>query len=431
MTAMGLRLLVLSVVVLAPIAEAKIVKAKRAAGFYDSIGINTKFAFDGDLYSDGSYSSNTGDNFDKTVDLLKELKIAWARDFVFNRPDAEYLRVANARSGTQFLVISQMKTNGLLDPSKVASNVSEIQRIRGAVIGVEGPNEWDHFHPSSDNNWAKSVYDYQKKLFNVWNGRSNLKNKPVLCPSFVPRIGSSTAMQNQGSFHAISDNGNLHIYPGHPEDDIVRTTKNEANGLASGGVWCTEIGWRSPNIGYWINDNIKASYVLRAYAENYRLGMWRTAIYTLYDHENNGGFESGQRWGLVARNGQKRAAFHDLKRLINLVRDTGNVSTLKSLNYTIDGSGQSYRDMVLQHSDGRFFLLIWRPRKNWNFDTKKVINSSWHGFKVRINTAHKTLKEHVPNDNKVNNVTQQVGNTVGRTVSYGINDRLVVLEIIP
>lgn len=386
--------------------------ATKAAVFHDSIGVCTKFSFDGSIYD--QYTNDI-------AWYLKNLGVKWVRDGVFNQTDVNKLKTVNSKSGVKFLLISAMYGgDGRLDPGQAARNADLMNQLRGKLVGIEGPNEYDQFKPGNEPDWAGRLRQYQDRLFTEVNKRRGIRNVRILAPSLVSSRGSYAAL---GNITNDCDAANFHYYPGVPEWEIVAKRDEARISKPNGQIWCTEFGWRTPPVDYYVSEQIQARYALRGYAELFRRGVRRSSLYALYDHPTNGGFESGQRWGLLKRDGTQKPSYQAIRRMINLIRDSRYNFTAGKLDYTIDTFGKDVRQLALRHSDGRRFLFLYRPIDVWDYQAKKSKPFSYVSVRVKVHTPHSQVREHIPNNGTVK--------TVSTDTTYGIGDRVVILEIKP
>src|SRR5690606_15588671 len=122
-----------------------------------------------------------------------------------------------------------------------------------------------------------------------------------------------------------------------------------------------EAGYRTHAQG--VSERADAIYTPRMFAEFFRRGISRTFKYELLT------INDSEKYGLLRSDGTEKPAFTASKNLINLLSDntwdaenkawTTPTFTPGTLDYEIATSASTLHDLLLQKSNGDFYLLIW------------------------------------------------------------------------
>lgn len=172
----------------------------------------------------------------------------------------------------------------------------------------------------------------------------------------------------------------------------------------------TETGWytaASPNHTKPITEEKQGRLFLNLYFSAFKRGWSATFIYMLRDDANQG------YWGLYKTNWTPKASATYLHNLTTILDDSG-LFTPDALDYSIPSQPSTVHDLLLQKSDGRFFLAVWNEKA-----------SGSNTVSVNLGTAQASVKVYDPT----------VGTTPIQTlsdvtsVSLTLSDHPVILEL--
>lgn len=350
-------LLILSLLLPAS-ASAAATTARSAGSFVDSIGVNTHFS-----YSDTIYDSR----FPQVKAKLAELGVRHIREGLMpDRPDQyEFLREL-AGAGVRSTLI-------LGDPDQGAENLEGLLAtlrtdLRGTVAAVEGPNEFDSWGGSD---WQPRLVEYQQRLYGAVKGDPALSSLPVLGPSIVQRRNQEAL----GDISGTLDYGNFHPYPDgfSPEegigDNIERAVGNSGPKplIATETGYHTTEGWSGEHNA--VPEQAMATYIPRLYLEYFRRGVARTFSYELLD-EKPGDVDRENNFGLLRNDLSEKPAFTALRNLIDILEDPGADFSPGAVAYSLGGEASDVHHLLLQKSDGSFYLALWRAADVWDPDAQ-------------------------------------------------------------
>jgi hypothetical protein len=366
-------------------ASAAAVEARTAGSFLDSIGVNTHTYYDDTVY----YSE-----FGTIEQRLKELGVHHIREnLVPDRPD-QYERLSRlATAGVKSTLI-------LGAPEDGASGLEELTEIlgsdlRGSVDAVEGPNEYDlHGGP----NWMPELAPYQSRLYSTIKSSSVLSSLPVVGPS----LGNTNSDGSDVS--GSLDYGNIHSYPNgeSPEDNVSRLLATATEMSGSKPVMATETGYHTAV--NWSGDHnpvseaAQATYTPRLFLEYFRRGIARTFSYELVDEfPNPGRDESESNFGLLRNDLSPKPAFTALRNLTAILADSGAGFAPGKLDYTVSGNDDDLHQLLLQKSDGSYYLALWRASSVWDVDSGTPLSPASGAVKLSFSQSLASAEEYAPN----------------------------------
>ena len=361
------------------------VQAKSAASFIDSIGVNTHT-----YYSDTVYASQFG-----TVEQrLRELGIHHIREnLVPNRPDQYQHLNELAAAGIKSTLILGAPEDGSAGLGKLTSVLGS--ELRGSVDAVEGPNEYD-LHGGAD--WMSKLAPYQSQLY------SAIKSNPAL--SSLPVIGPSLGNTNSdGSDVSGSlDYGNIHSYPNgeEPESNVSRMLSMARDMSGSKPVTATETGYHTAV--NWSGDHkpvseaAEATYMPRLFLDYFNQGVARTFSYELVDEfPNPAQDEPESNFGLLRNDLSPKPAFTALRNLTTILADPDLSFAPGSLDYTVSGDTGDLQQVLLQKSDGSYYLALWRAESVWNNQSRTPETAASGSVQVSFADDVASAEEFQPN----------------------------------
>lgn len=365
--------------------------AIRATDFLDSLGIDTTFP-------------DRGQPLDKTVEMIRYLGVRWVRGGIeglsTNGPTTikTYLDL-HEQTGVRF---SWGLVSGGTNLKKLTDSARQLAAA-GALLAFEGnnePNNWGVDYQGekgggSAPSWL-AVARLQRDLYAAVKGDPLLREYPVWSISengaekdnvglqflTIP-AGVNTLLPAGTKF---ADFANCHNYIYHPASPGLADNKTwnaaaptsacRVDGLYGnyGRTWArhyagypetdlpalpkvtTETGCQ---IGGAVTEDIHALNLLSMYLDQFKRGWAHTSVYILRDRTDEGG---NQRFGFYAPDYQPRKAAVYLHNLTTLLADDGMLARPGTLDYSIPNEPATVHDMLLQHSDGTFQLLVWDER---------------------------------------------------------------------
>ncbi|MDX6624108.1 MAG: hypothetical protein QOE75_2040 [Solirubrobacterales bacterium] len=380
--ATGLALVVMAV---PASASAAAVPARAADTFVDSIGINTH-----------TYYTNTEyyQDFGTVTQRLKELGVRHVREnLVPNRSDQYKMLNSLAAQGIKSTLI-------LGDPREGSQGLAKLVSIAatmpGAIDALEGPNEWDL--TAWGTNWMSTLAPYQAELWQRVKATPSLAGIPVVGPS----LGNTDSVASDLSGYL--EFGNLHSYPNAepPEWNLSNHLKWSTRMSASKPVMSTETGYHNA-MAYSgghrpLSEAAEAVYLPRLFLEYYRRGIVRTFSYELLDEfPDSGKHEAESNFGLLRNDLSPKPAYTALQNLIAICSDSGGSFAPGKLDYTVSGDQTELRQLLLQKSDGSYYLALWRATSVWNNKSLQPVNAPSSAVKIDFAGGVAGAEEFAPN----------------------------------
>lgn len=363
--------------------HAGLVTAKKTDDFVDSMGLNIKL--------DRSEYNN---NWSSIKPRLQELGIWHYRDGLKNVNNSStyrsrYQSLYNESGMRGLFIWGPWENQNRSGPGAVGAAKKGLDY----VFIISGPNEPDLFWPtnydgnSSTDKW-REIFDYQNAMYSALKADSATDHIPVTTPP-VSYYGEASLIGNNGT--VLCDKIAWHWYSGqgHPDKNEVSTGISQAkSGLDKSGsptsdMYTTESGhnsWKTANPGNTngsaVSERTQMRYNLRILADQYRRGIYRTYLHQLMDLGTSPTFNNS--WGIVKADSGKtpKPAFTAWKEIVSLFKErtwnSGSKTWSKpsytpgSLDYTITGNTDSVKSLLLQKSNGTFYLMVWVARPSWS-----------------------------------------------------------------
>lgn len=293
------------------------------------------------------------------------------------------------------------------------------------VLQLEGPNE-ELFDSTQ---CAASLQNAQ----DVWAAKqadSRLADIPFIGPS----AAQSTQYSCLGDISAITDAGNIHSYPGglSPEATTAGSSSLQSwmqNARAVVGeqapVVATETGYHTA-INYGgghspVSETADGKYTSQLNFAYQRAGVQRAFKYELVDEFNNPALDDLQsNFGLLRNDLSQKPAYVSLNNVMDLLADDTQ-ATLIPLDYSVSGAPATFKQYLLQKSDGTHWLAMWNDISVWNGTTD--LTPSDVNVTLTLGTA-KTIKTYRPYTS-----ASAASTTTGTSASVPINADVTLVEI--
>lgn len=348
-----------------------------AAAFRDTVGVNAHWGF-----LDTPYAQS----YRRVRDLLVDSGIRHVR--------GEASRAADlASSGVRTTVLVDSDDAGRGDPAQIVHSLVPLA-ASGAVVGLEAPNEPDHFWVRADRRYRGEPFPagaaaWQRDLYAAAKADPATRGLPVIGMSFGRTYWGGGHPFGPGSLAATADWANLHSYPnGNPYFDRfsyggVRQYYNHSDfptvaldqapinlrtyrppfgdlPLAS-----TETGYSTWRFGQ--SEESQALYLPRVFLEHFRLGFRRTFVYELVDEFHDpSGDDREAHFGLVRHDLTPKPAYHAVRSLLGaLAEGSGPEVEAPAFDPSITVRAAAGYDPRAVHSlalakrDGTVVLALW------------------------------------------------------------------------
>jgi len=398
---------------LLPASAGAAVQARSSDSFVDSIGVNTHL-----YYIDTPYH----DEFGLVKQRLKELGIRHIREnLVPDREDQYEMLNELAGQGVKSTLILGEPDDGQAGLNELVSVLKN--DLQGSVAAVEGPNEWDLNGPSD---WMSSLATYQAQLFSTIKS-SSLAGLPVVGPSMGNTNSDPTDISGSLEY------GNIHSYPNAepPEWNLTRLLGTATPMSGSKPVMATETGYHnamaSDNGHRPASEAAAAVYLPRLYLEYYRRGIVRTFSYELLDEFSDpSGVDLEDNFGLLRNDFSPKPSFTALSNLIAILSDQGNSFTPGKLDFTVGGDKDELRQVLLQKSDGSYYLALWRAESVWSNKTLSPLTAPSGKVELSFGQTITGAEEFAPNSSRQ---ALRTLSTDGTSLNVNVGAQVVIVRL--
>jgi hypothetical protein len=385
-----------------PPAAMTTVQAASTSEFLNSIGVQCHF----------DYSWTPYNNFPEVEALLVQSGIRNIRDGGTSPTAVSSLRaVHNAGINVMYVMdatggVAPTADYWTLPPHYTLPTFLENVLGTDTISAIEISNEIDIFYgqkkwhpqdqnylsnnPKASNYWGSYIQSLVQDTATVMHQDPALASIPLIGTSF----GLNWAGVPAGAFYPFVDEGAIHpyqfrgnweeknaaAYDGIPHyfldstepsvgiDEYPTAITSFQSPYQSGSqqkpLIATEMGYFTGVAPQSIDESTHAKYVPRIFAELFRHSISKAFIYEFVDEGFDGGMENS--FGLVRGDLTPKPAYTALQSMIGLLQDSGGSFSPATLAYGfVPSADQSYtrlqyaHDLLLQKSDGDFFLLFW------------------------------------------------------------------------
>jgi hypothetical protein len=426
----------MGIIFLSSTAWAAPVTAKPADAFVGSIGVNTHWP-QSDIY------------LTRYADLkarLGESGIRVIRDGAAGRT-FERANDLYQSFGIRTIMLTGKRLPGgwpqPLDPTQIDAELNDIETAAAATLAIEGPNEYDISHPSSeDSSWVTKVKSYQQSLYPKVKSRPLLQNLLVIGPSLT----SEAAYDAVGNLSSIVDASNVHPYMAgrHPETggwgtngygSLAWVNSEQAQVQAPGKPIVATEGGNSTADPYNVNnqwsETAHGRYIPRYLLQRFNAGYKWTCIYELLDQRADAHTQSN--YGLLRNDLTPKPAFTAIKNLIGLLKDPGAAHTPTSLDFSLSGATTNVQSSLLQKRNGDFYLCLWLAKSSWQWRESTVaaapINVAPQNVTVTLPSSVTSATAYRLDDSgNLSNSALALSNGVA---GVSVTDRITVIKITP
>ena len=394
--------------------------ATSTESFINSIGVNTH----------ADYLNSPYSNIATLEHSIEYLGIKNLRDSP-NAPSdigatGLWQQIANA-TGAKF--------DAFLREGSVANMQTDLGNIaalapQGILNSIEGADEEDDQAALLAGNSLAAAASYQQQV----SATGHKFGLPVINMSFGQGWNTSSTGDygTVGNLAAYANYANAHTYPGtgNPPGTTIAALDADAQLAAVGRpVITTEFGYYTSGSGSDVNSvsqTEQAKYILDGLMDAYAQGTAKTYLYELLDEQTG----NGQAWGnfgLFTSSGTAKPAAVALHDLTTLLADNGPAFTPGTLGYSLSGTLSTDHSLLLEKSDGTFWLALWNEVRLSGPTSPATITVPNHTVTISLAS---TAGEVQIFDPLTGTASLQTLTNVG-TVAVSVPDHPVLVEISP
>lgn len=341
----------LLVFLLFPYALIAQVQAARSYDFSNSVGVNTHWYFDNNFQYQPHFAT--------LVSLMQQAGIYHFRDGEFAQG---YNTPAWITAKYAQLAASGMRAELIVANGQTLSELESGLKAYPGLEAIEPPNEWD---ANGGAGWASTLIAQMPLLKEAGTDLG----LPVLGPSLIQ---SSSAVQ-LGDIAQSINFSSIHPYSGGRNPETTGWGSFDAQGNAYGSLawnldmvrlyglgraaYATETGYltTSTPIKNEVPELVEGVYAPRLLLCYFKSGIAKTYLYELID--DPAGTQPG--YGLLRFDLSPKPAFTAIGNLLNLLKDANTRFTPASLDYSFSGDTNGVQSVLLQKSNGDFYLNVW------------------------------------------------------------------------
>jgi len=352
------------------------------------------------LSSMGACSSITGrgETLAGTIEALKYTGLRFIRCGLEDRIAVKDMIEMHRRTGAR---VAYGLLSGGTDLARLLDETRQLA-AGGALLALEGnnePNNWGITYQGEkggrDQSWV-AVAKLQRDLYEgvkadpvlseypVWNISEGGAQTDNVGLQFLTIPQGAQTLMPAGTRYA--DYANCHNYITHPSWPGLHD--NQTWRSADPGPDCPVDGlygnygrtWRKHFAGYsreelatlprvttetgyavngQVTEEVQARLFMNLYLSQFKRGWRHTAIYLLRTRGNEPAHE---RYAIYRMDYSPKQAAHYLRNLTMILADNGTVASPGRLSYSIADQPETVHDLLLQKSDGAFYLVVWGER---------------------------------------------------------------------
>jgi hypothetical protein len=380
--------------VLAHPVDAKVVEARKAYDFVDSLGVVTHVNRQKGVLDDAGWS--------KISDAIAEAGFRYVRTTVVNNDAIARVRNMHEKYGTKFnLRIDSRAIEGNdgqpLNPGAIDGLVEQVKRVgANAILSFEGPNEYNSQGKKHGNrDWVEQLKTFTLRMYERIKSDPAIADKPVIAPSiWNRRVQDYRAV---GDISDRTDKGCLHNYTGGrlPSYDLDARLRDAKILTPHYPIWVTEYGYRTA-AKFAVSEIAKAKYLPRFAAEFFiRPEVERAFNYQIID-EWPITEKPDKSWGLLGNDFSKRPAYHAMKNTIALLDDKDGNFAAGNLDYDLGGDLKDVHSFLVQKKNGTFYLVLWQEVPSYDPDARKDLHTAPRPVTLRFNTPVAEVRTYLP-----------------------------------
>jgi hypothetical protein len=408
-----------------PIISLPTEQAAGVASFTNSVGVVTHLS-----YTNTPYYSQ----FPQILSALQSLGVRHIRDGYY--PWAASDPIVQAH---QQLAATGIKCDYVIpyNLSTTPQAIEQFAPIVGDVESLEGSNECD-ISGECGGMGATGVDNVVAFMPTIYAAGATL-GVPVFGPAFTQQVSYSQA----GNISSEMTVNNLHIYfggrnPGNngwgydpdPEGDNYGSfawwlgeAAVDGPGLPSVITETGDISSETTSTPYTVPDSVEASYAPRTLLLAFKKGIKETFFYEFLDEVSSPGY------GLLNADLTPKPAYTALRNLLSTLADQGATFTPSSLPYVLSGGDSNLDHLLLEKSDGSYWLVVWLEEPSWDPVNVVPITVTPENITLELNgayTASTAYQFDASGDvNPINLTMNQYW------VNLNVSDQLTIVRITP
>jgi hypothetical protein len=255
-------------------------------------------------------------------------------------------------------------------------------------------------------------------------------------PSFTQQSSYAQA----GNLDSDMTVNNLHVYFGgrNPGSNGWGALDAQGNSYGSFNWWLdqaqvdgpgmaseiTETGYITTPatlIPFTLPESVAASYTPRTLLLGYKHGLQKTYLYELIDEISSPGY------GLMNADLTPKPAFTAVQNLLSTLSDDSASFSPGSLPYVLSGGDSNLNHLLLQKSDGSYWLVLWLEVPSWDPVLVSPVSVTPESISLELNGAYTATTAYQFDTS--GNVSSSSLAMDGYSTSLSVSDQITIVQI--
>ena len=376
-----------------------------------------------------------GSNWSRVLTALQDLGVHHIRDGYFIPQQFPQLVQEH-----QQLAAAGIKTDYVVDwdHSITAQSIQQLSAAAGDMDEIEGPNECDILSQCGGGGGVGIANALS--FLPVLQSAAQSLGVPLAAPSWV--LPASYPMA--GNLDSLVNLNSLHLYFGgrNPGSNGWGSFDAQGNSFGSFNFWLDQAAIDSPGLPtqigetgyisfpststpYTVPESVTASYIPRTMLLSFKHGYDKTFVYQLIDDPT-----SPQGYGLLRTDFSEKPGFTALKNMLSLLSDPdGSSFTPGSLPFSILGGDANVQHLLLQKSDGSYWLALWLEEPSWDTANVAPISVAPENIGINLGSGYATTTDY--QFNNTGNVVAFNQPMDGSIAPLTVTDQISIIRIVP
>jgi hypothetical protein len=368
------------------------IRSYSAAAFVDSIGVNVRFS---------NHKTPYVTSFALAKQKLLDLGVHHVRDAAVARADGTF------SASDQAALFREIGGAGIRVAFVFPLNVTQdfVQgfpaRVAPSLEAYELPNELN----AARADWVATLRQWAPVFQSYVRSSPGNASFPIIGPSLTDK--GDNPYGALGDLSSYFDLGNTHAYYSSREPGTVGWGRpgavpcerwkygaigyNVCNAQRVSGskpVMSTETGWlTNVDSTVAVPEDLHGKYLVRMLLSHFSLGIPRTYIYQLMDSGTDG-FNSS---GLVTATGQERAAFKEIRALIELLRGGQNIEYPRVVPLALSGDVADVHKIALEKSADKTYAMLWIEKPGMDPITRQRLVIDPRALTMRVGKPYRIV----------------------------------------
>lgn len=386
------------------------VQAARSFDFDNSVGVNTHWYYGANFQYQPQFSN--------LVNRLKQAGIDHFRD-------GEFAQGYNTPSWITAMY-TQLASNGIKAELIVAQGqtLSQLESGLRAYPGLEAIEPFNEWDANGGPNWRATLLN---ELPQIKQAGKDL-GLTVLGPSMIDEDDADKL----GNLSPYINVDNMHSYSGgrNPETQGWGDFDSEGNSYGSLAwnldmvhaygpglpAYATETGYQTTSTPTQnqVPEQVEGTYAPRLLLDYFKNGVPRTYIYELID-DPPGTPVTQTGYGLLRYDLSPKPAFTAISNLLSVLKDGSTSFSPGSLDYTLNGDMDGVESLLLQKSNGDFYLNVWLDGSI--YDVNKLVSTPQTPHSLTLTVPAGDTVSYVASFNPDGTITETTPNQPTYTVN--------------